>query len=51
MDELYEYMRNRLAEMQENRKTTVEIDCVEFVRLMKMVCYMRQIKNIVNDDI
>ena len=50
MDELYTYMRFKLAEMQEARSPTVEIDCVEFMQLMKMICYMKQIRRIVEDD-
>ena len=51
MDELYTYMRAKLKEMQETRESTVEIDCVEFMQLMKMLCYMRQIRRIVDDEI
>ena len=50
MDELYAYMREKLKEMQEKRSSMVEIDCVEFMQLMKMVCYMKQIRRIVEDD-
>ena len=49
MDELYRYMREKMAEMHEARSKTVQIDTIEFMQLMKMVCYMRQIKNIVTD--
>ena len=51
MDRLYRYMRAKLKEMQESRSNTVEIDCVEFMQLMKMLCYMRQIRRIVEDDV
>ena len=50
MDELYRYMREKMAEMHENRTGTVEIDCVEFMQMMKILCYMRQIRRIVEDD-
>ena len=50
MDELHEYMKAKLKEMQEARSATVEIDCVEFMQLMKMLCYMKQIRRIANDD-
>jgi hypothetical protein len=50
MDELYTYMMAKLKEMQESRENTVEIDCVEFMQLMKVLCYMRQIRRIANDD-
>lgn len=51
MDELYTYMRMKLTEMQEARSATVEIDCVEFMQMLKIVCYMRQIRRIANDDV
>jgi len=50
MDELYAYMRAKLKEMQESRKSTVTIDCVEFMQMMKVLCYMKQIRRIVEDD-
>lgn len=50
MDELYTYMMAKLKEMQEARSATVEIDCVEFMQMLKIVCYMRQIRRIANDD-
>ena len=50
MDELYTYMMAKLKEMQEARSATVEIDCVEFMQMLKIVCYMRQIRRIVEDD-
>ena len=51
MDELYTYMRAKLTEMQEARSATVEIDCVEFMQMLKVVCYMRQVRRIANDDV
>ena len=50
MDELYIYMRAKMDEMHENRTGTVVIDCVEFMQMMKVLCYMRQIRRIVEDD-
>ncbi len=50
MNELYNYMKAKLKEMQKTRSNTVEIDCVEFMQLMKTVCYMMQIRRIVDDD-
>ena len=51
MDELYIYMRAKMKEMHENRTGTVEIDCVEFMQLMKVINYMKQIQRIVDDEI
>ena len=50
MDELYIYMRAKMKEMHEKKAGTVEIDCVEFMQLLKMLCYMKQIRRIVEDD-
>ena len=50
MKDLYIYMKEKVAELQEKRSSTVEIDCVEFMQLMKMMCYMMQIRRIVDDD-
>lgn len=51
MDKLYDYLKEKLEEMQKNRSRTVEIDCVEFMQMMKMLCYMKQIQRIVEDGI
>lgn len=51
MDELYAYMRAKMKEMHEKRTGTVEIDCVEFMQLMKVINYMKQIQRIVDDEI
>jgi hypothetical protein len=50
MDDLYVYMKAKLKELQDTRSETVEIDCVEFMQLLKMLCYMMQIRRIVDDD-
>ena len=50
MDELYQYMKRKLTELHEKRTGTVEIDCVEFMQMMKVLCYMKQIRRIVEDD-
>ena len=50
MDKLYDYLKAKLEEMHRRRESTVEIDCVEFMQLRKMVCYMKQIRRIVEDD-
>jgi len=51
MEDLYKYMKEKLTELHETRNQTIEIDCVEFMQLMKMLCYMKQIKRIVDDEI
>ena len=50
MDELYIYMKAKMTEMHEKRTGTVEIDCVEFMQMMKVLCYMKQIRRIVEDE-
>lgn len=50
MDKLYLYMKEKLKKMHEKRESTVEIDCVEFMQLLKMICYMKQIQRIVDDE-
>jgi len=50
MEELYRYMREKLKEMHEKRTGKVEIDCVEFMQMMKILCYMKQIRRIVEDE-
>lgn len=50
MDKLYEYMKAKMREMHENRSSTVEIDCVEFMQMLKVLCYMKQIRRIVEDE-
>ena len=50
MDNLYTYMRGKLKELQDRREKTVEIDCVEFMQTMKVLCYMKQIRRIVEDE-
>ena len=50
MDKLYDYMKEKMEELHVNRSGTVEIDCVEFMQLMKMLCYMKQIRGIMDDD-
>ena len=49
MDKLYEYMKEKMKELHDNRKGTVEIDCVEFMQLLKILCYMKQTKRIMDD--
>ena len=49
MDELYTYMKLKLTEMHEKRANKVEIDCVEFMQILKALCYMKQIRAIVDD--
>lgn len=48
MDEMYDYMKQKLEEMRENNTMTISMDFAEFARLFQFVCYMKQIKFIVD---
>ena len=48
MDEMYDYMKQKLEEMRKEKKTEVTMDFAEFAKLFQFVCYVRQIRFIVN---
>jgi hypothetical protein len=51
MKEIYEYMNNIIKNYYKcggSGMQTVEIDTEQFFKLFHMVCYMMQIRNIVN---
>lgn len=50
MKELYEYLSQKRDEMCAAKKSTVEIDVKHLFRLHQTVCFMMQIRNIVNFD-
>lgn len=47
MDELYEYLKEKLDEMYEKKQSTITIDMNHAFRLYHNVCYMKQIKGII----
>ena len=47
MDELYEYMKEKLESMRRQGDGRVEIDMDHAFRLFHTVCYMKQIRGIV----
>lgn len=47
MDELYDYMREKLDKMYEHGADNVAIDMNHAFRLYHMVCYMKQIRGII----
>ena len=53
MDELYEYMKEKLESMRRHGEDRVEIDMDHAFRLFHMVCYMKQIRGIIEfqDDL
>jgi chromosome condensin MukBEF ATPase and DNA-binding subunit MukB len=50
MKELYDYLSHKRDEMSESGKSTVEIDVKHLFKIHQMVCFMMQIKSIVNFD-
>ena len=47
MDELYEYMRESLEDMRKSGDDVVTIDMNHAFRLYHTVCYMKQIRGII----
>lgn len=50
MKELYDYLSRKRDEMSESGKSTVEIDVTHLFKIHQMVCFMMQIRQIVNFD-
>ena len=50
MNDLYDYMIEKRKELYQGEGQTVEIDMEHFFRIYQVVCFMKQIKNIVNFD-
>lgn len=48
MDRLYEYMKQKLDEMHTKKATEIVVDYDEFAKLYQLICYMKQIRTIVN---
>lgn len=48
MDEIYEYLTKKRDEMYESRATETKIDMEHLFKILQAVCFMRQIRNIVN---
>jgi uncharacterized protein (UPF0262 family) len=48
MDEPYEYMKERLEQMRERGEDKVKIDMEHAFRLFHTVCYMKQIRGIID---
>ena len=49
MDEMYEYIGKKLDEMLAHKAMTVEIDFANLAKMYQLVCYMKQIRRIIND--
>lgn len=50
MEELYSYMKVKIAEMYECGGSTVAIDVYHAFRIYHLICRMKQIKGIINQD-
>lgn len=50
MDELYEYLKQAIATMYADRKFGIVVDESHAFRLFQMVCHMKQVRGIVNDE-
>lgn len=48
MDEMYEYLKKKIEEMHRKSETIATLDYAEIAKLYQMVCFMMQIKKIVN---
>ena len=50
MDEMYQYLKERLQDMYEHEANEVTIDSVHFFLLYQMLCHMKQIREIVRQE-
>lgn len=48
LDEIYKMMRDILESIYENDSDHIKLSIPEFMQLLKMVCYMKQIRHIVD---
>lgn len=48
MNEIYEYLKQKIDEMHKTNQTSVSVDYAEIAKLYQMVCFMMQIKKIAN---
>jgi len=51
MDELYKMMKGKLNEMYSQNQGKVVFSTDEFFKVYKLVCDMKQIQNIVNNQV
>ena len=48
MDKIYRFLKEKIAEMHKEGKTSVSIDYAEIAQLYQMVCFFKQIQKIAN---
>ena len=44
MDEMYEYMKTKLEEMRKEKKTEITMNFADAAKLFQIICYVRQIR-------
>ena len=49
LDILYDLLKIKREEMYTEGKTTIEFSQAEFFELFQMICYLKQIKHIMDD--
>ena len=50
MDEMYDYMNRKLDEMRRKGETKIVVDFVDFAKMYELVCFMKQIRHIINGN-
>lgn len=50
MNELYEYLKEKISEMYTDGKTGIEVDMAHAFRIYHLICDMKQIRNIINQE-
>ena len=48
MDKMYVYLKEKLDEMRKNQDTTIEVDFKTLAEMYQIVCFMKQIKEIMD---
>ena len=48
MDEMYVYLKEKLNKMRKNQDTTTEVDFKTLSEMYQIICFMKQIKEIMD---
>lgn len=51
MEEMYDFLKEKIQEMQEKKTTSVQMDFADVAKLYQIICFMNQIKNIIVDGL
>ena len=49
MDSLYEYMKQKLKEMRDEKASEIPVGFAEMSKIFQLVCYVRQIRVMIDD--